>query len=36
MFYLELQHGSSYVGVKQQTVGSYASAWISRILNGDL
>lgn len=36
MLYLELQHGPSCVGVKQQTVGSDAGAWIIRILNGGL
>lgn len=36
MSYLELQHGPSCVGVKQQTVGSYAGAWITCILNGGL
>lgn len=36
MFYLELQHGPSYVGVEQQTVGSYTGAWITCIFNRDL
>lgn len=36
MFYLELQHGPSCVGVKQQTVGSDAGARIARILHGGL
>lgn len=36
MFYLELQHGPSYVGVEQQTVGSYTGAGITCIFNRDL
>lgn len=36
MFYLELEHGPSYVGVEQQTVGSYTGAWITCIFNRDL
>lgn len=36
MFYLELQHGPSNVGVEQQTVGSYTGAWITCIVYGDL
>lgn len=36
MFYLELQHGPSYVRVEQQTVGSYTGAGITCVFNRDL
>lgn len=36
MFYLELQHGPSYIGVEQQTVGSYTGARITCVFNRDL
>lgn len=36
MFYLELQHGPSHVGVEQQTVGSYTGARITCVFNRDL
>ena len=36
MFYLELQHRPSYVGVEERTVGSYTGAGITRIFSRDL